>query len=44
LAPARDLTVDLVITGDDHVAMLYWDGTDGSQNDYWRESVQGAIE
>jgi hypothetical protein len=36
--------VDFVIEGDDHGAMLYWHGHDGSHWDVWRESVAGAVE
>ena len=42
--PVVHLAVDLVIEGDEKGAMLYWDGSDGSHYDYWRESVEGAME
>ena len=42
--PVADMVVDFLIEGDDNGAMLYWKGRDGSQLDYWRESVSGAIE
>jgi hypothetical protein len=42
--PTSEVLVDLLIEGDESGAMLYWEGRDGSQQDYWRESVGGAIE
>jgi hypothetical protein len=41
--PRVEITVDLLIEGDDHGAMLYWKGSDGSKWNYWRESIEGAI-
>ena len=42
--PRVELHVDFLIEGDDQGAQLYWHGSDGSRLDYWRESVQGAVE
>ena len=42
--PVSEVIVDFLIEGDENGAMLYWDGRDGSHLDYWRESVDGAIE
>lgn len=42
--PVVEVDMDLLIEGDEHGALLYWRGSDGSRSDTWRESVQGAIE